>query len=137
MQIKNLLLSMILTSFCLGAIAQEKSKIYIFRPSNIVNALVPARVKYNDNLLVKLKNNTYFVHEVEAGTHTYSWKKNGVKLKVESGKDYYVQVDQTGGITTSPNSFNGYGGGGVVFHLSEQTEEKGKEYVKKCRKRLN
>ena len=75
-----------------------KSLIYIYRPHEVVNMLVNLNITCNGEQLIKLKNNSYFIQEVEAGTFEYKGKfcirgnLDSMKLEVKEGKIYFLQV---------------------------------------------
>jgi hypothetical protein len=68
--------------------------VIFFRPSKFVGAVLGFKVRENGKELGKLRNGTYFVLPVPAGTHQYEVQgeaKDVLTLEVEAGETYYVQ----------------------------------------------
>jgi hypothetical protein len=123
--------------------AKGKSLIYIYRPSDIVNMLVGCRIDYKGEQLVRLRNNTYFIHEVEPGIHSYSTHAMGgsfgsVDIATKEGEVYFIQVDQTGALFMggTPQS-RGLSTGGVSFKIFQRSNNVGEALWKSIGKELS
>lgn len=87
---------------------EGKALVYIYRPHEIVNMLVNLNISSEGKKIVKLKNNSCFIHEVNPGTIEYKgdfWiggKLTPTKLEAKEGEIYFLQVDQTGRIFNGP-----------------------------------
>ncbi|GGH65238.1 hypothetical protein HNQ91_002121 [Filimonas zeae] len=82
--------------------AQSKTGTICFiRATGYVGSAVNFKVYIDDSLACKLKNKTYSLHSVAAGSHTVSAKGSGLSngkksapftIQVEEGKTTYVDV---------------------------------------------
>lgn len=91
--------------FFLGAphaFSQSKSgKVYFIRSTGLAGSAGPFTAFIDDQLVCKLNNKRYSIHEVAAGEHNFSVQFTGKKSKekaeritieVEAGKTYYIQL---------------------------------------------
>lgn len=78
-----------------------KAKLYFIRSTGFQGSLFAFMAFIDDEVVCKLNNNRYSIHEVAPGEHTVSVQFYGKKSKkeaehfkivVESGKTYYVQM---------------------------------------------
>ena len=97
-----------------------------------MNSLVGLKLLYNDEKLVRIKNNSYFFHRIPAGVHKYSskaWgnKYDGLELTTEAGEIYFVQIDQTSSTFMSSNLGGAnISSGDVNFEIYPRTKSVGK-----------
>jgi hypothetical protein len=123
--------------------AKGKSLIYIYRTSNIVNMLVGFNINYKGEKLIRLKNSSFFVHEVEPGIHSYStsaWASSfdDINISTKEGEVYFIQVDQTGGVFIGGNAqFGRPSSGGVDFMIFQRSKNVGEALWKSIRKELS
>lgn len=71
-----------------------KGQVVFFRPSKFVGAAIGYKVREGETELGKLRNGTYFVIQVEPGTHQYtvhSEAKDVLTLEVDAGETYFVE----------------------------------------------
>ncbi len=76
------------------AVDSGTGTVIFFRPSKFVGAVLGFKVRENGKELGKLRNGTYFVLPVPAGTHQFEVQgeaKDVLTLEVEAGETYYVQ----------------------------------------------
>ena len=125
----------IIFSFSLSVNAQETEnketgKIYFLRSTGLVGFYAPFKTYIDGDLVCKLDNKKYSIHEVSAGNHEcyvifgglkLNEKAEKCKIKVESDKITYVQFFLENGSL----NFRIYG--------EEITEEKAKEKIKKMK----
>jgi len=80
---------------------EKKGQIYFIRSLNYVGSAIPFKMIIDDNVVCKLKNNRYSVHEVPVGEHSVSVQNTGLSnhhmsrpmtVKVEEGKIVYLTV---------------------------------------------
>ncbi len=79
--------------------SQNKAKVIFIRNTGFIAWLQTYKMFVNDQLITKLKSETYTTHEVPAGKHIISsqlWGKKSkanahrISIDVEAGKTYYV-----------------------------------------------
>jgi hypothetical protein len=97
-----LVLALICTLFSFSAFSQSKTgQICFIRTTGYVGSAVNFKVYIDDSLACKLKNKTYSLHTVPAGTHTVAASNTGLSspkksapftITVEEGKITYVDV---------------------------------------------
>jgi len=71
------------------------SKIVIFREANYIMAALSYRVYVNNNMVVKIRNNTYYEYYCTPGEYNIYLRENPnniVKLDVEEGQTYYIKM---------------------------------------------
>lgn len=88
------------------ASAQESAKVYFIRSTGFQGSAVAFTAFIDQQLVCKLNNKKYSVHDVTPGEHVFTVQFAGksakekaepIKINVEAGKTYYVQmVFQTG-----------------------------------------
>ena len=72
------------------------SKVVVYRESNFLGSAISYKIFSGDSLLVKLKNNSYFIYSCSPGVydiHINKLSNMKVHLKVEPGKTYYLRFD--------------------------------------------
>ncbi|MCF8318863.1 MAG: DUF2846 domain-containing protein [Sphingobacteriaceae bacterium] len=89
-----------------SASAQESAKVYFIRSTGFQGSAVAFTAFIDQQLVCKLNNKKYSVHDVRPGEHVFTVQFAGksakeraepIKINVEAGKTYYVQmVFQTG-----------------------------------------
>lgn len=89
-----------------SASAQESAKVYFIRSTGFQGSAVAFTAFIDQQLVCKLNNKKYSVHDVTPGEHVFTVQFAGksakekaepIKINVEAGKTYYVQmVFQTG-----------------------------------------
>lgn len=96
--------------FCLvnfsSASAQESGKVYFIRSTGFQGSAVPFTAFIDQQLVCKLNNKKYSIHDVAPGEHVFTVQFAGktakekaepIKINIEAGKTYYIQmVFQTG-----------------------------------------
>lgn len=111
---KKLLSLLLLSSIVLSAEAQsntadtttQTAKVYFMRSTGFNGSAQGFTVFIDDNVVCKLNNKKYSVHEVAPGTHRFSVQFAGknakdkaerIEITTEAGKTYYIQlIFQTG-----------------------------------------
>jgi hypothetical protein len=109
--------------------AQEKAKIYFIRSTGFQGSAVAFTAFIDKQLVCKLNNKRYSVHEVEPGEHVFTVQFAGkeakskaepISINVEAGKKYYIQmVFQTGALKNN-------------LYCQEVTENSAKTILEKC-----
>ena len=103
---KTILLLIITFSFSFSANAQETNnketgKIYLMRSTGFALYNAPFKIFIDGELVCKLKNNKFSIHDLSEGFHECAVQFNGTKLKEKTekfkvtiikGKLTYVQV---------------------------------------------
>lgn len=89
-----------------AAKAQESAKVYFIRSTGFQGSAVAFTAFIDQQLVCKLNNKKYSIHELSPGEHVFTVQFAGktakekaepIKINVEAGKTYYVQmVFQTG-----------------------------------------
>ncbi len=89
-----------------AAKAQESAKVYFIRSTGFQGSAVAFTAFIDQQLVCKLNNKKYSIHELTPGEHVFTVQFAGktakekaepIKINVEAGKTYYVQmVFQTG-----------------------------------------
>lgn len=100
--IKPLLSIALFTIICLSAYAQTKTgQIYFMRSTGFTGAAVNVRIYIDDQLVCKLKNNRFSIHDVATGKHVVTVQPTGISngkksdpitANVEEGKANYVNL---------------------------------------------
>lgn len=98
---KILLLSLLFVSALVAKAQEDPAKVYFIRSTGFAGSAVPFTTFIDDQLVCKLNNKRFSIHEVKPGQHTFSVQFAGKKSKeaaehisinVEAGKTYYVQL---------------------------------------------
>ncbi len=97
-------IAIVLSIASLQAFAQETAKVFIARKKIYTGTGGPLKVFVDDNLVCRINNNKYSVHDIPAGTHRFSVQyyskesKDGkfqdfgaIEINVEAGKEYYIK----------------------------------------------
>ena len=138
---KNLMLTLLIfSSFTSFMKAQnsvnttETGKIYFLRSTGLVGSGSPFKTYIDGELVCKLDNKKYSIHEISSGVHEcyvlfgglkLNEKAEKCKIKVESGKITYVQFFLENGFL----SFRIYGEE-ITENTAKQKIEKMKEITK-------
>ena len=96
-------------SLSLSAFSQEKfGKVYFIRSTGFQGSAAAFTAFIDNQLVCKLNNKRYSIHEVPVGEHTFTVQFGGkqskakaepIVINVEEGKSYYVQmIFQTGAL---------------------------------------
>jgi len=78
-KIRNI--SLLLFALCcsVAALAQDSTgKIYVIRRTGMNGSAVNYRIYVDDELICKMKNKAYSIHELKAGEHTISVRPGGI-----------------------------------------------------------
>ena len=132
-----LLLSGVLLSGCcqthtykpVADIPVNKGVIYIYRPINLIGFASAFNVYSGQNMIVTLKNGTYYPYIVNPGEralwsqHNLGGGTSTVTVDVKEGKEIYVKCGDEGGIDYSPK-------------LMIVSPDDAKKEIKSCCKRL-
>lgn len=73
----------------------SKSKIIIYRPHIFQGYLIPFKVKVNDSLIVKIRDNSYYEFICKPGDYNFTfvkYKNSKLHLLIENGKTYYLRL---------------------------------------------
>jgi len=94
-----------LFTISLNGFSQEKTgKVYLIRATGFTGSAVNYRLYIDDQLICKLKNKSYSIHDISVGDHTVSVVSGGIaskkkspplKITVTEGKVNYVSVVST------------------------------------------
>lgn len=106
-KLKLLGLFSVLTMISFTTLAQDKKgKVYFIRSTGFQGSAVPFTAFIDKELVCKLNNKKFSIHEVEPGEHSFAVQFAGkdakekaekITIDVEGGKTYYIQmVFQTG-----------------------------------------
>lgn len=89
-----------------SVVQQDKAQVYFIRSTGFAGSMSAFTAFIDENLVCKLNNKKYSIHEITPGEHSFtvqfagkSAKKKAepITIEVEAGKTYYVQmVFQTG-----------------------------------------
>lgn len=97
-------LVLLLTSFNLAFSQDDKGKVYLIRSTGYTGSAVNYSLFIDGNLVCKLKNKSFSVHDLSAGDHTVSVVSGGLtngkkspplKITVSKGKVNYINVFST------------------------------------------
>ena len=92
-----LLIGYINTSFSNDTIA---GRVIFYQTNNLHGSSNSYKLFANDSLLIRLKNNTYFVYDCSPGLYSFTvdkLKNSQLPLVVEKGKTYYIRlIENTG-----------------------------------------
>lgn len=109
--------------------AQEKGKVYFIRSTGFQGSATAFTAFIDKELVCKLNNKKYSIHEVEPGEHAFTVQFAGksakdkaepITINVEAGKTYYIQmVFQTGALKNN-------------LYCQEVTENSAKTVLEKC-----
>lgn len=105
---------MAMLALSITTFAQETAKVFIARKKIYTGTGGPLKVFIDDNLVCRINNNKYSVHDVAPGKHRFTVQyyskqsKDGkaqdfgsVEITVEPGKQYYIKTNlQTKGLIT-------------------------------------
>jgi len=104
--IKPIALSLFCLVNILTATAQDKGKVYFIRSTGFQGSAVAFTAFVDKELVCKLNNKKYSIHDVSPGEHIFTVQFAGknakakaepIKINIEAGKTYYIQmVFQTG-----------------------------------------
>lgn len=88
-----------------SAFSQDKTgQVYMIRATGYTGSAVNYRLYIDDQLVCKLKNKSFSVHDISAGEHTISVSSGGIsngkkstplKFTVEQGKVNYISIVST------------------------------------------
>ena len=105
--IKLVLLLIIGITFSISGHSQDKyARVYFIRSTGFQGSAAAFTAFIDQQLVCKLNNKKFSVHQVDPGEHSFSVQFGGkqskakaeqIKINVEAGKTYYIQmVFQTG-----------------------------------------
>ena len=99
---KILTLMLLSLVFAITASAQDKyARVYFIRLTGFQGSATAFTAFIDQQLVCKLNNKKYSVHQVEAGEHNFSVQFAGkqskakaeqIQINVEAGKTYYIQM---------------------------------------------
>lgn len=105
-----------------GQAQTETAKVYLIREGMHEGSAVPCSIFKDEELLCKLNNKRYSIHEVAPGTYTFHTQWNGnkpnrdkrgdIQVTLEAGKTYYIKFNSVA------KAFNGYVG---LIEVTENT----------------
>jgi hypothetical protein len=117
--------------------AQSTAKVYLLRRSVSSGIFESVKTFMDGNLICRLNNRRYSLHEVPAGTHTFTVQNSGEKPKksaeaeaitivMEAGKTYYVTTQWernpwTGMINIYPQEITPNSASVIMGSLKEDT----------------
>jgi Protein of unknown function (DUF2846) len=87
--------------------AKQSGKVYFLRSTGYNGSAAGFTVFIDDEVVCKLNNKRFSIHDVPAGTHTFSSQFAGktskekaerIEIKIEAGKTYYIQLIFQGGL---------------------------------------
>lgn len=90
-----------------AATAQDKGKVYFIRSTGFQGSAVAFTAFIDKELVCKLNNKRYSIHDVNSGEHTFTVQFAGknakakaepIKINIEAGKTYYIQMIFEAGI---------------------------------------
>lgn len=115
-----LLFLVTLSSVCMAQ--SETATLYLVREGMFEGSAVPCSIFKDEELLCKLNNKRYSVHEIAPGSYTFHVQWNGKKpgndkrgdimVTLEAGKTYYIKFNPVA------KAFNGYVG---LIEVTENT----------------
>lgn len=88
-------------SFCQQS---ELSRVLIYRENNFNGSVANYRIYANDSLIIKLKNNSFYVYYCKPGNYNFGIdnpKDIKLKLKTEAGRTYYLRFGIVSGFWTT------------------------------------
>lgn len=121
---------------CYGSIkAQNDStnalpaKVYFIRATGFGGSMVKFRAWVNGEVICRLGNNHYSVHNIKPGNYTfhatsfdkYKMNENGFEMQVEAGKTYYLRM------VIKKRAFESY------IYIQEITENSATPLLEKCK----
>ncbi len=89
---------------CSIANGQSTAKLYVYRATGYNGSAVGYSLFVDDTLVCKLNNNRYSIHDIAPGERKISTqfygkgskdKAESITIMVESGRTYYVELEQT------------------------------------------
>jgi hypothetical protein len=94
---KILVINLLLLLFTTALFSNDvvPAKIIFYREYNYQGSLVTFRMYDKDSMLIRLKNNSYFVYQCTPGVHTLrmnEYRETNMQLNVEAGKTYYLRT---------------------------------------------
>jgi len=81
-----------------------KGTVIIYREHNSYGSAVSFKIFANDSLIIKIRNNTYFIYECIPGDINFKLNNiedTNVKLNIEKGETYYLRVGLRTGFWSS------------------------------------
>lgn len=103
--IKSLILFAFFFSLSFNAFSQDKTgQVYLIRVTGYTGSAVNYRLYIDDQLVCKLKNKSYSIHDISVGDHTVTVVSGGIsngkkseplKITVAEGKTNYISVVST------------------------------------------
>jgi len=107
---KNFWITLFLFSLSQAIFSNDSiaSKVIIYRENNYQGSAISYKVFANDSLLVRLKNNSYYVYDCSPGEYDFLIDKkelSKVHFNVEKGKTYYLKFDMHIGFWTAVPGF--------------------------------
>jgi len=100
---KKTISSFLLLMFAFALCAQNTAEVHILRKTGFTGSAVPINLIMDSELLCKVNNKKYSIHEVEAGEHLFQARllgkkmkkknKDPLKLVFEAGETYYLQLN--------------------------------------------
>ncbi len=93
---KRILLILGLISLTIHVSGNEENscKVIIYRESNASGGALSYKISANDSLLIRIRNNSYFVYDCAPGSYTFmveGYEDTKVNLTAEAGKTYYLR----------------------------------------------
>lgn len=88
----------------------QNGKVYFMRKTGFSGSAVAFTVFIDDNVVCKLNNKKFSIHEVAPGMHNFSVQFAGkeskskaerIEIDIESGKTYYVQLIIKSGLASN------------------------------------
>jgi len=100
---KHLFIFLFLLGFIHTAFSNDtiSSRIIIFQTNNLRGSSNSYKIFANDSLLIRLKNNTYFVYDCSPGLYNLTvdkLKNTQLPLVVEKGQTYYIRLIENTGL---------------------------------------
>lgn len=114
-----------------GIFSQEKKgTVYIIRETGLPGAVFSFNAFVDSNLICRLNNNRFSIHEISVGTHSFHAQSMGKKaagyperitIDIEEGKTYYLKMVYVDKILIDK------------LYMEEITANTAKQKLKKCK----
>lgn len=99
-----LIVGLIFSCFYVSGNEENSCKVIIYREGNMNGSALAFKITANDSLLIRIRNNTYFVYDCSPGEYTFMVKGHEhtkINLTTEAGQTYYLRFDLRMGFWTS------------------------------------
>lgn len=109
---------------------EKKGTVYIIRETGLPGAVFSFNAFVDSNLICRLNNNRFSIHEVSVGTHSFHAQSMGKKaagyperitIDIEEGKTYYLKMVYVDKILIDK------------LYMEEITANTAKQKLKKCK----